>query len=78
MFTEDKKLLLGSVPNKAAVNELESFANDFTGRTTEMPAMKMDYYPNIMHHEFALCQTFTSPPYTQVLLNMVAQISGLI
>lgn len=78
-FSKCKVSIIGVAPNKPTVKRSQSKNDDFSGPTRNTPTMKMDYYLNIMHHIVALnCMHVALPPYTQVRINKMTKIPGLI
>lgn len=71
-------MLLGSTPNEPKAKGLESIEDDYSGPTTGSPTKTMDYCPDIMRHEVALCRHVTLLPYTQIRVKLVTRIPCLI
>lgn len=77
-LTNRKHLPIGSAPYVPTIRGLESMEHDYSRLTAGKPSEKIDFYPDIMRHEVALCKHVTLFPYKQVWVTVVTNISDQI
>lgn len=77
-YTRGRIPLLESTMDERTVIGLESMDHEYNAPTSDTPAKKLEYYPDILRHKVPFCIHITLTPFTQVWVKAVTKTSGLI